>query len=319
MILITGGLGFLGANLARLLCDAGERVLLTRNRNAVVPNLLTPFVNKNLSVIPLDITSLDNVSKTVGEFAVTSIVHAAVRSEKGNTPLYQAMHVNVTGTINVLEAARLAKIKRVIFISSEAVYQGIKTTHPYKEEEKLLVTSDRFIPGTKKAGEILCLMYCKEYGMEVISARATRMYGPLYQGVRNLAGHMVENAAKGIPIALANQDPAEAHDIIYAKDAARGVMLLLRAKTLRHRIYNLGFGRLISLSEFEGAIKKWLPKTEIHLGDGPGPLTSTKTLMDINACVDISRLHEDTGFAPEYDPVRGVEHYIKWARNGIYR
>jgi len=318
MILITGGLGFLGANLARLLCDAGERVLLTRNRNAVVPNLLTPFVNKNLSVIPLDITSLDNVSKTVGEFAVTSIVHAAVRSEKGNTPLYQAMHVNVTGTINVLEAARLAKIKRVIFISSEAVYQGIKTTHPYKEEEKLLITSDRFIPGTKKAGEILCLMYCKEYGMEVISARATRMYGPLYQGVRNLAGQMVENAAKGIPIALANQDPAEAHDIIYAKDAARGVMLLLRAKTLRHRIYNLGFGRLISLSEFEGAIKKWLPKTEIHLGDGPGPLTSTKTPMDINACVDISRLHEDTGFAPEYDPYRGVEHYIKWARDGIY-
>jgi nucleoside-diphosphate-sugar epimerase len=319
MILITGGLGFLGANLARLLCDSGEAVLATRNRNAEVPNLLAPFVGKNLSIIPLDITSLENVSKAIKDFGVTSIVHAAVRSEKGNTPLYQAMHVNVTGTINVLEAARLAKIKRVIFISSEAVYQGIKTTHPYKEEEKLLITSDRFIPGTKKAGEILSLMYCKEYGMEVISARATRMYGPLYQGVRNLAGHMVDNAAKGKPIALANQDPAEAHDIIYAKDAARGVMLLLRAKTLRHRIYNLGFGRLVSLAEFEGAIKKWLPKTEIHLGDGPGPLTSTKTPMDINACVDIARLSEETGFSPEYDPYHGVEHYINWAKQGIYR
>jgi nucleoside-diphosphate-sugar epimerase len=318
MILITGGLGFLGANLARLLCDSGEAVLATRNRNAEVPNLLAPFVGKNLSIIPLDITSLENVSKAIKDFGVTSIVHAAVRSEKGNTPLYQAMHVNVTGTINVLEAARLAKIKRVIFISSEAVYQGIKTTHPYKEEEKLLITSDRFIPGTKKAGEILCLMYCKEYGMEIISARATRMYGPLYQGVRNLAGHMVENAAKGIPIKLANQDPAEAHDVIYAKDAARAIMLLLKAPTLRHRIYNVGFGRLVSLSEFADAIKQLLPKTEIHLGDGPGPLTSTKTPMDINACVDIARLSEETGFAPEYDPVRGVEHYIRWARDGIY-
>jgi UDP-glucose 4-epimerase len=318
MILITGGLGFLGANLARLLCDAGEGVLLTRNRNAVVPNLLTPFVNKNLSVIPLDITSLDNVSKAVGEFAVTSIVHAAVRSEKGNTSLYQAMDVNVTGTINVLEAARVAGIQRVIFISSEAVYQGIQTNHPYKEEEKLLITSDRFIPGTKKAGEILCLMYCKEYGMEVISARATRMYGPLYQGVRNLAGHMVENAAKGIPIALENQDPAEAHDVIYAKDAARAIMLLLKAQTLRHRIYNVGFSRLVSLAEFADAIKKLLPKSEIHLGDGPGPLISTKTPMDINACVDISRLREETGFTPDYDPYRGVEHYINWAKQGIY-
>jgi UDP-glucose 4-epimerase len=319
MILITGGLGFLGATLARLLCDSGEAVLATSNRNTVVPTLLSSFVDRSLKIIPLDITSLEKVSQAITDFAVTGIVHAAVRSEKGNTPLYQAMDVNVTGTINVLEAARIAEIKRVVFISSEAVYQGIKTTHPYKEEEKLLITSDRFIPGTKKAGEILCLMYCKEYGMEVISARATRMYGPLYQGVRNLAGHMVENAAKGIPVELGNQDPAEAHDIIYAKDAARGVMLLLRAKTLRHRIYNLGFGRLVSLAEFAEAIKKSLPKTEIHLGDGPGPITSTKTPMDINACVDISRLHEDTGFAPEYDPYRGVEHYIEWAKLGIYR
>jgi UDP-glucose 4-epimerase len=318
MILITGGLGFLGANLARILCDAGEKVLATRNRNSEVPNLLAPFVNKTLSIIPLDITSLEKVSQAIKDFGVTSIVHAAVRSEKGNTSLYQAMDVNVTGTINVLEAARIAEIKRVIFISSEAVYQGLKTTQPYKEEKKLLITSDRFIPGTKKAGEILCLMYCREYGMEVISVRATRMYGPLYQGVRNLAGHMVEKAAKGVPIALENQDPSEAHDVIYAKDAARGVMLLLMAKTLRHRIYNLGFGRLVSLSEFTDAIKKLLPEAEIHLGDGPGPLSSTKTPMDISAAVDIERLSEETGFTPKYDPHRGVEHYIKWARDGIY-
>jgi UDP-glucose 4-epimerase len=318
MILITGGLGFLGANLARILCDAGEKVLATRNRNSEVPNLLAPFVNKNLSIIPLDITSLEKVSQAIKDFAVTGIVHAAVRSEKGNTSLYQAMDVNVTGTINVLEAARIAEIKRVIFISSEAVYQGIKTNHPYKEEEKLLITSDRFIPGTKKAGEILCLMYCKEYGMEVISVRATRMYGPLYQGVRNLAGHMVEKAAKGVPIELENQDPSEAHDVLYAKDAARGVMLLLKAQTLHRRIYNLGFGRLVSLTEFAEAINKLLPEAEIHLGDGPGPLSSTKTPMDISAAVDIARLSEETGFAPEYDPHRGVEHYIKWARDGIY-
>lgn len=318
MILVTGGLGFLGANLAKLLCDNGERVLVTSNRNVQVPSLLAPYQDKTLKVVPLDITSLENVSRAIRQFGVRSIVHAAVRSEKDNTPLYQAMHVNVTGTIDVLEAARMAEIKRVVFISSEAVYQGMKTDHPYKEEEKLLITSDRFIPGTKKAGEILSLMYCKEYGMEVISARATRMYGPLYQGVRNRAGHMVDNAAKGKPITLSNQDPAEAHDVLYAKDAARAVMLLLQAPTLRHRIYNVGFGRLVSLSEFAAAIKKALPKAEIHLGDGPGPLTSTKTPMDINTCVDISRLTEETGFKPEYDPYRGVEHYIKWARDGSY-
>lgn len=319
MILITGGLGFLGCNLAKLLCDAGERVLLTSNRNVEVPPLLSSHLDKNLKITPLDITSLENVSQAIQRFGVTSIIHAAVRSEKGNTSLYQSMRVNVIGTINVLEAARTAGIKRVIFVSSEAVYQGIKDTGPFKEEEKLLITSDRFIPGTKKAGEILCLMYCKEYGMEVISARATRMYGPLYRGIRNLAGHIVEYAAKGIPVALANQDPTEAHDIIYIKDAARAIVFLLKAATLRHRIYNVGSGRLVSLSEFAEAVKKLLPEAEIHLGDGPGPLVSTKTPMDIQNCLDISRICEETGFTPELDPYRGVEHYIEWARHGVYK
>ncbi len=318
MILITGGLGFLGANLAQLLCAQGERVLATSNRNVHVPDFLQPFAGKNLTVAPLDITSLEKVTGAVNDFKITGIVHAAVRSEKGDTPLYDAMNANITGTINVLEAARRAGVKRVVFVSSEAVYQGMPDTTPFKEEEKLFVTSDRYIPGTKKAGEVLCLLYAAQTGMEVIAARATRMYGPLYQGVRNLAGHMVDKAARGQPIALANQDSSEAHDIIYAKDAARALALLLQTKTLRHRIYNVGYGKLASLAEFAAAIRKILPKVEIHLGDGPGPLTSTRTPMDIHACVDISRLTEETGFVPEYDPERGLEHYVKWVRDGVY-
>ncbi len=319
MILITGGLGFLGCNLAKLLCDAGESVLLTSNRNVEIPPLIAPFLETNLKITPLDITSLEKVSQLIEKFGVRKIVHAAIRSEKGDTSLYQAMHVNITGTINVLEAAHRAGIHRVLFISSEAVYQGMTDTTPFKEEEKLFITSDRFIPGTKKAGEILCLMYGKEYGMEAASIRLARLYGPLYKGIRNLPGLMVENATKGKPINLENYDPAEAHDFIYVKDAARALALLLKASALHHRIYNLGFGRLTSVGEFTKAIQKLLPETEIHLGDGPGPLISTKTPMDINACVDISRMRNETGFTPEYDPYRGVEHYINWARHGIYK
>jgi UDP-glucose 4-epimerase len=318
MILITGGLGFLGANLAHRLCADGERVLATSHRNVEVPDFLKPVEGKNLTVAPLDITSLDKVCAAVKDFKVTGVVHAAVRSEKGDTPLYDALNANITGTINVLEAARRAGVRRVVFVSSEAVYQGMPDTTPFKEEEKLFITSDRYIPGTKKAGEVLCLLYAAQTGMEVISARATRMYGPLYQGVRNLAGHMVDKAARGQPIALGHQDPSEAHDIIYAKDAARALALLVQTKTLKHRIYNVGYGKLTSLAAFAAAIKKILPQSEIHLGDAPGPLASTRTPMDIHACVDIARLTEETGFVPEYDPERGVAHYVKWVRDGVY-
>lgn len=319
MILITGGLGFLGCNLAKLLCDAKEKVLLTSNRNTEVPPLIQPYLAENLKVAPLDITSREAVSRVIEDNRITAIVHAAVRSEKGNTTLYQALDVNVTGTINVLDAAHRGAIQRVLFISSEAVYQGMPQTTPFKEEERLLITSDRFVPGTKKAGEILCLMYAHEYGMEAVSIRLTRVWGPLYKGIRNLPGHMVEKAAQGLPIELGHYDPTEAHDFIYAKDAARALTLLLKAPRLRHRIYNLGYGKLTSIGAFADAIKQLLPDAEVHLGDSSGPLTSTRTPMDIHACVDISRLREETGFAPEYDVCRGVEHYVEWARGGIYK
>jgi UDP-glucose 4-epimerase len=219
----------------------------------------------------------------------------------------------------VLEAARRAGIKRVIFISSEAVYQGTKDEMPLKEEEKLFITSDRFIPGTKKAGEILCLLYGKEYSMQVVSVRMTRAYGPLYRGIRSPIGLMVENAVKRVPVGLENYDPEESHDFVYVKDAARGIALLLKAPSLRHRIYNLGSGRLTSIGEFAEAIKKLLPETEIRLGDRSGSLISKKTPIDINACVDISRIREETGFTPEFDAHSGLEHYIDWARHGIYK
>jgi UDP-glucose 4-epimerase len=318
MILITGGLGFLGCNLATLLCAAREKVLLTSHRSTEVPPLIAPFLTGNLKVAPLDITARENVSRIIEENGIQSVVHAAVRSEKGNTSLYQAMDVNVTGTINVLEAAHRAAIKRVIFISSEAVYQGMTQTTPFKEEEKLFITSDRFVPGTKKAGEILCLMYAHQHNMEAVSIRLTRVYGPLYKGIRNLPGHMLETAAKGSPIELGSYDPTEAHDFIYSKDAAQALFMLLKAARLRHRIYNLGYGKLTSIGAFADAIRRTLPDLAVHLGDGPGPLTSTKTPMDINACVDISRLQEEVGFTPQFDPARALEHYLAWARQGTY-
>jgi nucleoside-diphosphate-sugar epimerase len=69
---------------------------------------------------------------------------------------------------------------------------------------------------------------------------------------------MVEQAARGLPIHLASQDPNEAHDILYAKDAARAVLLLLHKPTLTHQVYNLGAGRLTTLKEFAAAIQQFL-------------------------------------------------------------
>lgn len=120
MILITGGLGFLGGNLGKYLLDLGHEVLLTRNRSAQVPDLLTPFIGKGLQIAPVDVTKLTTILDAVGKYEVNSIVHGAAIIE-GKGSLYQAMEINVVGCANILEAARLMGVGRVTFVSSEGI------------------------------------------------------------------------------------------------------------------------------------------------------------------------------------------------------
>jgi nucleoside-diphosphate-sugar epimerase len=120
MILITGGLGFLGVNLAKYLLDLGEEVLLTRHRNPRVPDILAPFLGKTLLVAPMDVTDLAAVMDAVKKYKVTSMVHAASLSE-GRGSLCQVLCGNLIGSANVLEAARLMDVGRVTFIRAVGV------------------------------------------------------------------------------------------------------------------------------------------------------------------------------------------------------
>ena len=127
-------------------------MLLTRNRNTQVPSILAPYVGKGLEIAPMDVTSITTICDAIKRYKVRSIVHGASIYE-GRGTLFQAVDVNVAGTGNVLEAARLMDVGRVTFVSSEGVNQGRKGTTPLKEEEFFWARSDRYIPVTKKMAE----------------------------------------------------------------------------------------------------------------------------------------------------------------------
>ena len=94
MILVTGGLGFLGVSLAKYLLDKGEKVLITRHRNPNVPDFLALHLGKNLQVAPMDITCLATVIEAIKKYEVTSIIHAAGTSERGTIFADEVLSLN---------------------------------------------------------------------------------------------------------------------------------------------------------------------------------------------------------------------------------
>ena len=315
--MITGGMGFLGGSLAKLLCEQGQRILLTVHRQKELAPFLEPYRDKTLFTSSLDITSLEEIEKAIKAHGVKSIIHAASVYEAKGT-LYDAMRVNVLGTINVMEASIRTGIGRVSALSSEAVYQGIKQTEPLTEEQLLSVESDRYVPGTKKAEENLALLYAAKAGLDVAIIRASRIYGPLFGGVRSPMHLMAQAAVSGAACELPHIDEDEGHDNIYVKDCARGVIMIHTRDKLKHRVYNLGVGSLTSFGEIRGAILKVSPGAKISLGRNLGDVTVTKSPLDINACLDITRIREELGFAPEYDIEKGMSAYIAWLRDRVY-
>jgi UDP-glucose 4-epimerase len=317
MIMITGGMGFLAGSLAKLLCEQGQNIVLTVHRQKDLVPFLEPYRDKTLFMSTMDITNLQEIENTIKSYGVKSIIHAASSYEAKGT-LYDAMRVNVVGTINVLEASVRASIGRVSALSSEAVYQGIKQMEPLREDQLLSVEADRYVPGTKRAEENLAMLYAAKAGLDVVLIRASRIYGPLFAGVRSPMHRIAQAAADGTVCELPHIDEDEGHDNIFVKDCARGVIMIHTAEKLKHRVYNLGMGTLTTFGQIRDAVQKIAPGTQISLGKHLGDITATKSPLDINACLDVTRIREETGFACEYDIEKGMRAYVAWLKDRVY-
>ncbi len=310
--MITGGLGFLGANLAKYFLDQGERVLLTSHRTTSLPSFLQKWNGDHLRVQPCDVLDLSRVIQVIQENKVKSIVHG-VAIYLSTENYYRVFQVNVAGTMNVMEAALSSGVKLVSFLSSRAVYAGWTLPDPVPEREEISIHTGDYIQVTKKADEILLLYYRRKLGMDVRLLRVGRVFGPLSGTSRNPVRQMVESAVKGIPAEI-HHSPKEKNDFVYVKDCARGMGMIHLAPNPQHYIYNVGAGHVSLLSDFATVIKKIVPKAEINFIEPP----TTPGDLRLETCIDIKRISKEFGYVPEYDIEKGMTDYIRWLREGIY-
>lgn len=310
MILITGGMGFIGLHTARRLLDAGEDVVLTRFRARREPDFLRDEIGKRVWVESLDVTDGAAVSELVRRRRVTGIVHLAVPGLGALAPADE-YRVNMLGLLNVLQAAEAAGVRRVSVASSVGVY-GSLPRGPLREDLPLPVTSASPTEAFKKAFEILSLHYADRTGMDVIALRIAGVFGPLYHSMANLPSRLCHAAVKGTPPDFSGPRgipfAGDAADLCYVKDCARGIQLLQMAERLPRRIYNIGGGGATSNGQLADAVRGIVPDAQIALQPGAGPLARPDFYMDLS-CVTA-----DVGYRPEYDVERAVADYVAWLR-----
>jgi UDP-glucose 4-epimerase len=311
MILITGGMGFIGLHTARRILDAGEDVVITRYNAWREPDFIKGELGKRVAVERVDVTSPHDVLDVVRKHKVTGVVHLAVPGLGALSPA-EDYRVNTSGLLTILEAARVWGVKRVTLASSIAVY-GSLPQGPFREDDRLPVQSGNPTEAFKKTWEILALHYADRTGMELISMRIGGIYGPLYHSMANLPSRLCHAAVKGVE---PDYSPArggvpfadDEGDLCYVKDCAQGVQLVQMAPKLRHRIYNIGAGRPVANSALVKAVKTVAPAANPSLQAGRGPRAKSNPYMET------ARVSEELGFKPEYDIERGIADYIGWLR-----
>ena len=299
MILVTGGLGMIGAHTARALLDLGHEVVVTAHRRTEVPS----FLAGRVTVEPLDVTDRDAFLALAGRHDISDIVHLAGSIPDDPVGFFRT---ETAGLLNALDAARAWSVRRCAVASSLGVYIGRTETRWH--EDLALPTADlpHLIIAFKKAAEPLTTHSLQGSGVQPVVLRIGTIWGPLVDP---------ESPFFAIPpyisAVLRGAQPPPLHaddggDCCYAPDAGRAIALLITAETLRHDTYNVSSGRPFTNREFADALQAITPGPRPDLlpgrRDGPGD----------DPYLDIARLSHDTGFAPAFDVAAAVADYVAW-------
>lgn len=259
-ILITGGAGFIGSQLSLYLIDKGYQVIPLDNLKfgylynfANNKKLLTNFINMDIRNPKLE--------KTMKNIDVVFHIAGIISLPACNDNPFEAYSVNVAGTANVLEAARRAGVKKVVFASTSALYEN-ETTVPFKESVNPKPTL--IYAQTKKAAEDICNSYINMYGIDITILRFFNVYGPHmdYRPPSYLISYIIGCLLKKEQPIL-HSNGKQARDFVYVTDVTKLCEIVMTHKKAKNELFNVGSGKTITIQEVFDTIAKCLSEKEI--------------------------------------------------------
>ncbi len=313
-VLITGGAGFIGSNLAeRLLSEGGWNVSVVDDLNDFYSpetkraNMAEVREKGDFQFFEADIRNVDDLRTVFDANEFDVIVHLAARA--GVRPSLKApalyTETNINGTLNLLELARDYEVKQFVFGSSSSVY-GENKRIPFGEDDPIFHPISPYA-ATKAAGELICHTYSHLFDIRTVCLRFFTVYGARQRP--DLAIHKFSKRIwEGDPISVFG-DGSTRRDYTYIDDIISGVRAAMDYDASMHEVFNLGESETTELSRLIELLEETLGKKAVinrqPLQPGDVPITYA----------DISKARKMLGYDPQTKIEDGIPKFVEWFKS----
>lgn len=311
LVLVTGGAGFIGSNLCEALLEKGAKVRCLDNLSTGFTKNIEQFLkNPDFEFIKGDIRNPKDCEKACE--GADYVLHQAALGSVPRSIKFPELYCdnNITGTLNMLEAARNAKVRRFVYASSSSVY-GDSPTLPKKEGQEGNLLSPYAL--TKRTNEEWAKQYTALYSLETVGLRYFNVFGRR----QNPDGEYAAVVPKFIKLVKNNQKPQingdgeQSRDFTYIENVIEANLRALFAKGAQGKVFNVAYGGRVTVNEVLSAINAALCKN-IQAEHNP-----TRDGDIRHSLADISAAKKILGYNPDYNFEKGLNEAIEWYKNNL--
>lgn len=307
LALVTGGGGFIGSHLTEALLQRGQPVRVFDDFST---GLRSNLAHLNPEIIEGSLTDLSAVERAVQGVQVVYHLGALASVARSVEAPLTSHAACATGTLNLLDAARRAGVRRVVYAASSSAYGGASSQNGQTEDTPLKALSP--YAAAKLAGELYMQAFTATYGLETVRLRFFNIFGPRqradspYSGV--IALFVAAMSADRAP--TVHGDGLQSRDFTYVGNAVQALMKAAEApKSVAGNVYNVGTGRSITVLQLVEALNQLMGKSlvPVHANPRAGDVRFSKA--------DISRTRSDLGYEPDVTFEEGLKRTLEWYRS----
>ena len=308
--LVTGAAGFIGRSIAKHLLDQGHFVRGIDNLSTGKRENLLGL--DRLDFVAADITDTDAITRACEGIDIVFHEAALASVPRSVAEPVPTNHANVTGTVEVLNAARKAGVRRVVYAGSSSAY-GDSPTLPKRED--MLPNPISPYAVSKLAGEHYMASFYQVYGLETVTIRYFNVFGPYQDPNSQYSGVL----ARFIPMMLRGEEPTihgdgeQSRDFTFIENVVNANLLAASApaEKVAGKVFNVATGTRVTLNQTAEVLKKLTGyKGPVH--HGPERAGDIK-----HSLADITAAREALGYEPKVNFEQGLERTVQWYRNAL--
>ena len=317
-VLITGGAGFVGLNVAGALADRGDAVVLFGpTPPPVAPLAWLRAKRGSVEVVLGDVTRPEDLDAVIERHRIERVIHGAAvtadisREKRAARDIFT---VNVLGTIEMLEAALRHKLRRVVQLGTGSIFGAAGRASPTLDEQTSPAVPETMYGISKYAAERTGLRYRSTRNLNLSVVRLGTVFGPWEYdtGARDTLSvplQLLEVVDSG---GTAVVNSAAGGDWVYATDVARGLVAMLDLPASPEPVYHLSAGLRWSVEDWCERLQGRFPAFRYRITEHAEECTVGRNNAAPRSPMRIERICRDTGYVPQYPPEQAFEDYLAW-------